>query len=150
MAEIPMPIGIIDQPTETGATFTMTRPHERKELKPGTPVIVWDFHQDFDAMARVRGQITKVSNTTASFISLEYRIDPSWPDHIDPIGAGNGVYLAESGSFCPDTSRPPASPKEIEMLWEFAKQHGEMTGLKPHGAAFGFVRRRNTDYDHYH
>ena len=100
---------------------------------------VWNFHQDFDALARTRGRISEVSETTASFVVTEESRDPSWPGHKDPIGEGNPVYLAEPDSFQPDIVRGAASPEEFEMLREFARQHEEQTGIKPAAAAFGFV-----------
>ena len=149
MTPVLMPIGIIDEPNNSGAVFTMTRPGDRNELKPGDFVTVWNFHQDFEALARVRGRISEVGQTAASFVVTESQLDPSWPDHIDPLGAGNAVYLADPDSFQPDITRGFASPEEFEMLTKFARQHEEATGIKPTGAAFSFTPRRNTDRDNY-
>ena len=144
-----MPIGIIDESNDSGAIFTMARPGDRNELKPGDSVTVWNFYQDFEALARIRGQISEVSQNTASFIIIESQVDPSWPGHIDPMGAGNPVYLADPDSFQPDITRKLTSPEELEMLNEFAKQHEDATGIKPAGAAFQFSPQRNTDRDNH-
>ena len=144
-----MPIGIIDESSENGAIFTLVRPGDRDTLRPGTPITVWNFHQDFEALAMIRGEISEISDTTGSFILNDSKIDPSWPHHIDPMGAGNPVYLAEPDSFQPDITRGPASPEEFDMLLDFARQHEEATGIKPAAAAFGYVPRRNTARDKY-
>ena len=35
-----MPLGFIDQPNETGATFILTNPEDSLGLRPGIPVTV--------------------------------------------------------------------------------------------------------------
>ena len=94
-----MPIGIIDESTENGGIFTLTRQEDRQTLKPGTELTVWNFHQAFETVARVRGEITEVGRTAASYVITELQIDPDWPSYVDPTGAGNPIYLAEKESF---------------------------------------------------
>ena len=130
-----MPIGIIDEPIGTGpaadgARYTLTRPKDSEDLKPGMAVTVWNFHQDYNAGARFRGEITEISRTTGSFKVMEAHVDPDWPRHIEPLGVGNPVYLAVPGSFFPDLNRT-CSPEELDMLKEFAQQHREETGIEP-------------------
>ena len=150
MTPVFMPIGIIDEATQDGGVFTFTRPQDHETLKPGDPVTVWNFHQDYEAMARVRGEITEVSRTTASYLITEYQVDPTWPTMIEPAGAGNPIYLAQRDSFNPDPSRKPSSQDEYDMLKEFAKQHQEATGIEPRGAAFIHAPARDTRFDDRH
>ena len=147
MMPVFMPIGIIDESTQDGGIFSLTRPDDHKTLQAGDPVTVWNMHQQFETMARLKGEITEVSRTTASYIITERQVDPSWPDYVDPFGAGNPIYLAVRDSFNPDPFRKPSSPDEYQMLKEFAKQHQEATGIETRGAAFAFAPVRNVDYD---
>ena len=130
-----MPIGIIDESTPDGAVFTMTRPQDHRDLQPDAAVTVWNHHQGTGATARLQGRVTEVGATTASFLVTLEDIDPGWPAHIDPKGAGNPVYLAIPGTYVVDLSRT-ATPQEFEMLLEFARQHQEMTGIEPAAAAY--------------
>ena len=36
-----MPLGFVDRPTQTGATFVFTNPEDSLNLKLGTPITVW-------------------------------------------------------------------------------------------------------------
>ena len=113
---------------------------------------VWNFHQDFEALARTRGRISEVGETTAAFVITEESLDPSWPGHKDPIGEGNPVYLAEPDSFQPDIVRGAASPEEFEMA-----QRVRQAARRGHRNKAGFRRirirspepQRNTDRDNY-
>ena len=37
------PLGFVDKPNETGATFILTNPKDSKTLEPGTPVTIWRY-----------------------------------------------------------------------------------------------------------
>ncbi len=150
MTNVLMPVGIIDESNDTGAIFTFARLQDRETIIPGTPVMVRNYHHDTDSHARIRGTITEVTGHTASFITLETMIDPNWPDRLDPIGAGNPVYAGQPDSFDPVFNRERmASPEELEMLNEFARQHEELAGIKPAGAVYTPDQppEENGDYD---
>ena len=77
-----MPIGIIQQPTEEGATFRLTRPGDHSILKTNSPVVVLKAQidqEDIISGVMVRGQITKIGPTTAAFTTAESWADPTGP-----------------------------------------------------------------------
>ena len=76
MMPVFMPIGIIDESNQDGGIFTLTRPDDHQFLQAGDPVTVWNMHQQFETMARLKGEITEVSRTTASYIITERQVDP--------------------------------------------------------------------------
>ena len=100
-----MPIGIIEEPTPAGATFQFTPQGQNAGLEPGTHVTIWRYHPEQLAMAKYNGRITQVGDDTATFAILRAEVDERWPAEINPLGAGAPVYLAQRGSFEPDTSR---------------------------------------------
>ena len=73
-----MPLGFIDQPTETGATFILTNPEDSLGLRPGTPVTVWRYSPELLAVAKLRGAVSDVGYTTATFTTIETQTDPRW------------------------------------------------------------------------
>jgi hypothetical protein len=127
------PIGIIDQPTPNGCIFSFTRPTDR-DLPHGTELVV--HNQVGQEMARFRGHLTEVSHTTGSMLITHSDISPDWPQQIDPMGAGNGVYLGVPGTYDPDIARVCETPEEFEFLIDVAQQHKEMTGLPHHYTAY--------------
>ena len=70
------PLGFIDRLTETGATIILTNPKDSKDLEPGTPVTVWRYSRGVLALDRIRGEISRVGHTTASFIVAAPRNRP--------------------------------------------------------------------------
>ena len=103
-----MPIGIIQQPTENGATFILTRPEDRSTLKTNSPVVVWNAQidkQDIISGVMVRGQITEIGPTSATFTTSESWADPNWPKDTDILVPGNFVHLALPDSFEIDRSQ---------------------------------------------
>ncbi len=129
------PIGIILQPTQGGAIFELRTPEDQEDAKPDSHVTVWNYHHQTCALARFRGLITEAGEKTASFIVTESQVDPTWPEHIEPMGAGNPVYLAQEGSFNPDMSRLCRDEREFAELVDLAEEHQRMTGIKPAAAA---------------
>ena len=125
-----MPIGIIDESNDGGGIMTITRPHLRKFLTCETPIVIWNQDDRYGACVKMAGFLTEISGTTAAFRITAIEQDPGWPEHIDPKGSGNPVYLGSGHGFMPDMSLT-ASPEEMEMLYEFADQHEEQTGIKP-------------------
>ena len=72
-----MPLGFIDRPTETGATFILTNPEDSLSLKTDTPITVWRYSPEHLAIGRLRGHVNAVGYTTAAFATVEYRNDPT-------------------------------------------------------------------------
>ena len=107
-------MGIIDEPVDGGAIFTLVRSQDQDGLQPDTLVTVWSFHQESGAVARVRGRVSEVSRTTGAFRTAEFNVDPGWPRQADPLKAGNPVYLAMRDSFglCLGRSAP-GQPAEL-------------------------------------
>ena len=140
------PIGVIDDPMEMGATFSVMPQHERTELRAGQPVTVWNQTAPGGPMAKFRGEITEISKTQGSFIVLEERIDKAWPQQLHPMGRGNPVYIALPGSFECDMSRRVECPEEYALMVQLAKDHEEMTGIKPSSTmAVGIVYRAQNE-----
>ena len=113
-----MPIGIIQQPTEDGATFILTRPEDRSTLKTNSPVVVWNAQidkQDVISGVMVRGQVTEIGPATATFTTSESWADPNWPKDTDILVPGNFVHLALPDSFEIDRSQI-ATPDEEKFL----------------------------------
>ena len=87
-----MPLGFIDQPTKDGATFILTNPEDSLGLRPGTPVTVWRYSPELLAVAKLRGAVSDVGYTTATFTTIRDSNEPS----VDPTA-------------CPSSGRPPRS-----------------------------------------
>ena len=103
-----MPIGIIEQPTEEGATFRLTRPGDHSILKIDSPVMVRNTHWDQDEIpsgVMVRGHVTEIGATTATFKTDEISTGPYYPKDADPLAPGSFVYLALSNFFEVDRSQ---------------------------------------------
>ena len=113
-----MPIGIIEQSTEEGATFRLTRPGDRSILTINSPVVVLKAQidqEDIISGVMVRGQVTEIGLTTAAFATVESWADPNWTKDTDVLVPGNFVHLALPGSFEIDR-RQIATPDEEEFL----------------------------------
>ena len=130
------PIGIIDQSTPDGITFSIPPQNGREMPKPGDPVTVWNqINPPHGPLARLTGEITEASTHTGALVITRQDVPAQWPAAIQPFGAGNPVYItAGHGSFVPDPSRPWASPEEYSLMAELAKDHERATGIAP-GAA---------------
>ena len=92
-----MPIGIIRQSPGDGATFKLTRPGDHNALKINSSVIVRNTHRDQDEIpsgVMVRGYVTKIGPTTATFKVVESKIGPYWPKDADTLAPGSFVHLA--------------------------------------------------------
>ena len=74
-----MPVRIIKQSTEDGATFILTRPGHDSTLKINSPVRVSNTHcdhEDIPSGIMVRGHVTQIGPTTAEFTIVESKIGP--------------------------------------------------------------------------
>ena len=125
-----MPIGIIKQSTGDGATFKLTRPGDRSTLKTNSPVVVLKAQIDQEAIisgVMVRGQVTEIGLTTATFTTVEYWADPNWPKDTDVLVPGNFIHLAMPDSFEIDGSQIATREEEkfLEKL-ETARQLKEV------------------------
>ena len=113
-----MPVGIIEQSTEDGATFILTRQGDHTTLKINAPVMVWNSYWDQDEIpsgVMVRGHITEIGPTTATFKVVESKIGPYWPKDADTLAPGCFVHLALPDSFEIDRSQI-ATPDEEKFL----------------------------------
>ena len=103
-----MPIGIIEHPTEDGATFRLTRPGDHSTLKTNSPVVVLKAQidqEDIISGVMVRGQITEIGPTSATFTTSESWADPHWPKDTEILIPENFVHLALPDSFEIDRSQ---------------------------------------------
>ena len=121
-----MPLGFIDRTTDDGAIFLLTSAEDSKELKPGTPVAVWRYLPEYLALAKVRGTITAVGYTTATFITVESAKDSRWPEDQQILVPAAPVFKAIKESFEPDPARrvPPGSGQAFRR---YAKRYAELT-----------------------
>ena len=114
-----MPIGIIQQPTEEGATFRLTRPGDHSIIKTNSPVVVLKAQidqEDIISGVMVRGQITEIGPATATFTTVESWADPNWPKDTDVLVPGSFVHLALPGSF--EIDRRQIATREEEKFLE--------------------------------
>ena len=114
-----MPIGIIEQPTEEGATFILTRPGDHNILEINSSVMVRNTHWDQDEIlsgVMIRGQVTEIGPTTAKFKVVESKIGPYWSKGADHLGPGCFVHLALPDSF--EIDRSQIATREEEKFLE--------------------------------
>ena len=122
-----MPFGFIDRPTDTGATFILTNPEDSFSLKPGTPVTVWRYSPEHLAIGRLRGCVSAVGYTTATFATVECRNDPRWPKDLPVIRRAAPVFLALADSFDPDPERK-LTPDQAQAMRRLAQRYSELAG----------------------
>ena len=122
-----MPIGIIEQSTEDGAIFKLTRPGDDSALKINSPVMVWNTHRDDEDIpsgVMVRGHVTEIGPTTATFKVAESKIGPHWPKDTDILVPGNFVHLALPDSF--EIDRSQIATRGEEKFLEMDRQLKEV------------------------
>ena len=124
-----MPLGFIDRTTEDGAIIMLTNPEESITLNLATPVTLWRYNQKRLAVAKVRGEISKVGYATATFITVEARIDARWPANQELMSPATPVYLALPGSFEPDPSRT-LTQEQAEAVQRLAAAYAEIAKPK--------------------
>lgn len=120
-----MPLGFIDRHTETGATFILTNPEDSLSLKNDTPITVWRYSPEQLAIGRLRGRVSAVGYTTATFATVEYRNDPRWPEDLPLIRPAAPVFLALEDSFDPDEERK-LTPDQAEAMRRLARRYAEL------------------------
>ena len=115
------PLGFVDKPDETGATFILTNPKDSKTLEPGTPVTIWRYSRGLLALDKIQGEITRVGYTTAVFTITGRETDPRWPEDQEILREKTPVY--------PGTERliraryePDAHPGQTAAIAEHARR----------------------------
>ena len=148
---VAMPLGIIIESNKDGGIMMFTRPNDRFETTCETPVVIYNEDARYNCTAMMRGFVTEVSGPQASFRIVESDISANWPEHLDPKGAGMGVYLGDGrGGYKPDIYlRPGPNNEEMEMLQEFARRHEEETGIAPTVGVITEILRPQMDPDGY-
>ena len=121
-----LPLGFVYRKTEAGTILLLTNPGEPQNLKPDTPVTVWTYSPEHLALGKVRGLITAVGYTTATFSSVETSLDARWPQDQDVLRPNAPVFLAQEGSFEPDLSRM-LTPEQAGAIQKVAKRYREIT-----------------------
>ena len=120
-----MPVGIIKQSTEEGAIFTLTRPGDHSILKINSSVTVRNTHWDQDEIpsgVMVRGHVTEIGPTTATFKVAESKMGSYWPKDAGTLAPGSFVHLALPDSFDMDSSQI-ATQEKTEFLTKIELTH---------------------------
>jgi hypothetical protein len=121
-----MPLGFIFRETEAGTVFLLTNPGEPTNLRADTPVTVWTYSPEHLALAKVRGLITAVGYTTATFAAVETTTDPRWPGDANVLRPKTPVFLALRESFDPDSSRM-LTQEQANMMEAYARLYSDRT-----------------------
>ena len=124
-----MPLGFIHRPTENGAVITLTNPEDSLSLQLGTPITVWRYSPELLAVGRLRGSINAVGYTTATFDTVERRIDSRWPEDLPIIRPASPVFLALPDSFDPDPDRK-LTQGQAEAMRRIAQRYAELAQIQ--------------------
>ena len=122
-----MPLGFVERPTETGATFILTNPEDSLNLTLDTPITIWRYSPEQLAIGRLRGRVNAVGYTTAIFTTVEYSNGPRWPEDLSIIRPAAPVFLALEESFEPDPERK-LTPDQAEAMRRLALRYAELAG----------------------
>ena len=121
-----MPLGFIYTKNDQGTVFLLTNPEDSNNLTTGTPVTVWRYSPEHLALAKIRGLITAIGYTTATFATVETAADPRWPEGHSILQPRTPVFLAEQGSFEPDLSRM-LTEKQAKRIAAYARLYAGIT-----------------------
>ena len=122
-----LPLGFIDRTTSDGAIIMLARPRDSHTLRPETPVTIRNRSSgEPQAKARVRGMITSVGYLTATFRTIETRINSRWPQDEVILRRSTPVYQALPESFIPDPART-ISEEQTEDLRRLAARYRDIT-----------------------
>ena len=127
-----MPLGFIDRTTDDGTIFLLTNPEDSLGLRLGTPITVWRYSHEHLTLAKLRGTITAVGYTTATFTTSESQTDPRWPEHEPILAPAAPVFMALKESFDPDPARK-VTPEKAEAFQRYARRYAELTALPGQG-----------------
>ena len=119
------PLGFIDRPTEDGAVILLTNPEDSLSLRLPTPITVWRYSPELLAIGKLRGSISTVGYTTATFTTIETLTDPRWPDDLPIIRTAAPVFLALGDSFEPDPDRK-LTQEQAEAMRRIARRYAEL------------------------
>ena len=120
-----MPLGFIDQSTETGGTFILANQDDALSLRTDTHITVWRFSPEHLALAKLRGYVNAIEQDTAVFTTIESQMDPRWPANLPVLRLTAPVYLALENSFEPDPERR-LTPDRAEALRRLADWYAEL------------------------
>ena len=122
-----LPLGFIDRATDDGAIIMLTKPSESHTIRPETPVTLQARSAgEPRATARARGLITRVGYVTATFKTIQTRMNTKWPRDEEVLRRGTPVYQALPGSFVPDPART-ISEEQAEDLSRLATRYLDIT-----------------------
>ena len=121
-----LPLGFVYRKTEAGTVILLTNPGEPNNLRADTPVTVWTYSPEHLALGKVRGLITAVGYTTATFGTIETTTDPRWPGDADVLRPKTPVFLALGESFDPDPSRM-LTQEQANRMEAYARLFSERT-----------------------
>ena len=119
------PLGFIDRPTRDGAVILLINPEDSLNLKLGTPITVWRYSPEHLALGKLRGRITAIGYTTATFTTDETKTDPRWSKDEDLLRTAAPVFLAQEGTFEPDPSRK-LTQEQAEAMRRIAQRYAEL------------------------
>ena len=125
-----VPIGYIERQTDEGATFILNNAEDSKSLRINTHVTVWRYSPGHLALAKVRGLISAVGYVTATFRTVEYRMDTRWPEKEELLSEKTPVYLALENSFEPDPGRM-LTQEQADTMQGLALEYRKLTGREP-------------------
>ena len=126
-----MPLGFIDRPTGDGAIIMLTNPQD--SLRTDTPITVWRYSPEQLALAKMRGRISAVGYVTATFRTVEFQIDPRWPEDEEILRERTPVYLALGATFEPDPGRM-LTREQAETMQNAAAQYRKLRSGDPKDA----------------
>ena len=124
------PFGFIERLTEDGAIFTLSNPEDSLSLRSNTPVTVWRYSPELLALAKMRGLISAVGYVTATFRTVEFQIDPRWPEDEEILRERTPVYLALEATFEPDPDRM-LTREQAETMRNLAAQYRKLRSGDP-------------------
>ena len=120
-----MPLGFIDRSTEEGTVIFLTNPKDSRNLNAGAPVTVWRYLPEHLALARLRGSISAVGYTTATFTTVATHTDPRWPLDENILRPRTPVFLALEESYEPDPGRM-LTQELAERMETYAKLYSDL------------------------
>ena len=119
------PLGFIDRPTEDGTVILLTNPEDSLSLRLPTPITVWRYSPELLAVAKLRGAVSDVGYTTATFTTIETQTDPRWTHDLPIIRPAAPVFLALADSFEPDPERK-LTQEQAESMRQIAQRYAEL------------------------
>ena len=132
------PLGFIRQTTDDGAIFTLAEARDSENLGNNTTVTVWRYSPEQLALAKIRGLITAVGYVTATFRTVESKIDVRWPEEEQILRERTPVYLAIEDTFEPNPRRM-LTQQQADRMRNFGQDYRRLRSGNPQGNAQGHV-----------